>query len=126
MISKPNFATVLTFCGLNKPCVDIAVHKQDQSSKNDIKFWPKSVSTCWVNHSRGSIVTTGTANWDTLDEDAMGEQKGGHVVMIRDDDDDGNRDDNSCHWVLLYVKYFAENFTYIISLNLWSDNGKNR
>lgn len=85
MISKPDFATVLTFCGLYKPCVDIAVHKQDQSSKNDIKFWPKSVSTCWVNHSRGSIVTTGTANWDTLDEDAMGEKKGGHVVMIRDD-----------------------------------------
>lgn len=27
---------------------------------------------------------------------------------------------------LLYAKHFAENFTYIISLDLESDNGKNR
>lgn len=50
------------------------------------------------------------------------EKEGGHVIPIRhddgNDDDDSNNDKIATFEYLLYAKYFAENFTYIMSLNL--------
>lgn len=121
MISNDNFAIVLTFC---RPYADITVHKLYPSSENKIEFWPNAVSTCWFNYLRDSI----SSNRDCQLRYPWGVpwEKNGHVVLHNDEDDDDGNNNSYCWVIIICAKHFAENFTDIISLNLESDNGKNR